>query len=68
MGSIKDLLSPNEKVLWERIVAKDKPKEREFVVTNMRVYKKSQDIPDKQFPGAPKDFLKVKDDILIIDE
>jgi hypothetical protein len=67
MGSIKDLLTANEKVLWEKIVAKDKPKERIFVVTNMRVYKKSQDIPTKQFPGAPKDFLKVKDDILIIE-
>ncbi len=67
MAKIKDLLASNETVLWEKVIAKDKPKERKYVITNMRVYKKSQDIPLKEFPGAPKDFLKVKDDILIIE-
>ena len=67
MGRIKDLFTPNEKVLWKKTVAKGKPRERKFVITNMRVYKKSNDIPNKQYPGAPKDYLKVKDDILIIE-
>jgi len=67
MANIKDLLDANETVLWEKLVAKDKPKERHFVITNMRVYKKAADILNKKFPGAPKDFLKVREDILIIE-
>jgi hypothetical protein len=67
MGNIKDLIESNEPILWEKIVAQDKPKERKFVITNKRVYKQSHDIPTKEFRGAPKDYLRVKEDILIVE-
>jgi len=64
---IKALFIPGEEVLWHKVTGKDSSNERSFVITNRRIYKKHYKITINDFKGAPKDYLSVIGDILIIE-
>jgi len=63
---IKNLFDENEKLLFEKVISPNTKRERIYVVTDKRVYKKKQDVPRKNYFGAPKKYLEVKNDILVI--
>ncbi len=66
METIKSLLDGNEKILFEKIVSQGTKRERIYVVTDKRVYKKDQKVPRKNYSGAPQAYLEVKNDILVV--
>jgi hypothetical protein len=67
MEPINDILDPDEKIIWGVVVEKDTPQERHFVVTDRRIYRKAQDVIHSNYSEAPKEFLRVINNILIIE-
>jgi len=66
MERIKSLFKNDEKILWYDTIDKGKRRERDYIITNRRIYKKALDIPKEDFSSFPHKFLSVKDDILCI--
>ena len=66
METIKNLLDANEKILFQKINAPDTKRERIYLITDKRVYKKKEDVPSKNYFGAPKKYLEIHNDILMI--
>lgn len=67
MERIKFFFKDDEKILWYDIFAKGKKRERNYVITNRRVYKGGPDIATEDFSRFPRKFLSVKDDILSVE-
>ena len=67
MEPIDDILDPDERILWGLIVDKNTPNERHFVITDKRVYRKSRNLSYSTYSEAPKAFLKLHNDVLIIE-
>ena len=67
LADIKLFINPDEKIVWEKVIAKGKRNERHFVITDRRIYKKARNILMKNYTGAPREYLHVKDDVLIIE-
>ncbi len=67
MEPINNVLDPDEKILWGLIVDQNTPNERHFVITDRRIYRKSRNLSYSTFSEAPKAFLKLQNDVLIIE-
>ncbi|MFX1275239.1 MAG: hypothetical protein ACFFAT_09390 [Promethearchaeota archaeon] len=67
MEIIKTLFIPGEKILWHKVMSKDSTNERNYVITNRRIYKKHYKVAQSDFSGAPEDVLHILGDILIIE-
>ena len=64
---MKSFFDEDEKILWSKILGEKGSNERIYIITNKRCYKKSHKIAEIDYSGAPKEYLKVIDDILIIE-
>lgn len=64
---VKKFFDEDEEMLWHKIISDKSSNERVYAVTNKRCYKKFHKIKTRDFSGAPKEYLKVTDDLLIIE-
>ena len=67
METIKKFLDDDEEILWHKTISPKSSNERVYVVTNKRCYKKFHKVANKDYSGAPKEYLRVVDDILIVE-
>ena len=67
METMKSFFDEDEKILWSKILSEKGSNERIYVITNKKCYKKYHKIATTDYSGAPKEYLKVIDDILIIE-
>ena len=67
METMKSFFDEDEKVLWSKILSEKSTNERIYIITNKRCYKKDHKVATTDYSGAPKEYLKVIDDILIIE-
>lgn len=67
METMKSFFDEDEKVLWSKIISEKGSNERIYIITNKRCYKKHHKVATTDYSGAPKEYLKVIDDMLIIE-
>jgi len=64
---MKSFFDKDEKILWSKVLSEKGSNERIYIITDKKCYKKYYKIATIDYSGAPKDYLKVIDDILIIE-
>jgi len=67
LENIKKLLDFDEKIIWEKTIAKGKRREKNYLITNKRVYNQYYKNALKTFETAPKEYIKLKNDIIIVE-
>lgn len=67
MEIMKSFFDEDEKIIWSKVLSEKGSNERIYIITNKRCYKKYHKIATRDYSGAPKEYLKVIDDILIIE-
>jgi len=65
--TMKTFFDEDEKILWSKILSEKGSNERIYIITNKRCYKKHHKVATTDYSGAPKEYLKVIDDMLIIE-
>lgn len=66
METIKKFFEGDEKIIFQKVISPNTKRERIYVVTDKRVYKKHINVPRKNYFGAPKKYLEAENDILMI--
>lgn len=64
---INDILDPGERILWNAVVNQGYANERYYAITNRRIYRKEEKIPETHYHGAIKEYLRIVKNTLVIE-
>jgi len=64
---INDILDPGEQILWSVVVNKGYSNERQYAITNRKIYRREEKIPGTHYSGAIKEYLRIVGNTLIVE-
>ncbi|MHA1147695.1 MAG: C1 domain-containing protein [Promethearchaeota archaeon] len=67
MEEFGNFIASNEKILWKKHLYIGKKREKTYLITDKRIYFKSNNVPELDISFASKEYISIKVNVLIIE-
>ena len=67
MEEFSNFIASDEEILWQKRLNVGKKREKAYLITDKRIYFKSNEVPDLDISFASKQYTSIKADVLIIE-